>query len=186
MKSTFRHVRAGRDPREMGPSVPSSTRLLSEFVSATLDARAQKRTPPCGGYVFWPRPYCTTQRSPEIEIFNRLPGPPRRLDLTQMVLMTTESASSDMSSESGGRQVGAGGSAKTRACIRGIPRSARGRGRVARPDATPTGCRARLSKFQKQSTRKSRKWVQRRIQFWVVPICQNFDSGHAVRTQNIF
>ena len=57
LKSTFRHVRAGRDPREMGPSVPSSTRLLSEFVSATLDARAQKRTPPCGGYVFWPRPY---------------------------------------------------------------------------------------------------------------------------------
>ena len=134
--------------------------------------------------------YCTGQRSPHKIFFNRLPGPPRRLDLTQMVLMTTESASS----ESGGRQAGAGGSAKTRACIRGIPRSARGRGRVARPDATPTGCRARardrkiypvsLSKFQKQSTRKSRKWVLRRIQFWVEPICQNFDSGHAVRTRD--
>jgi len=56
-----------------------------------------------------------------------------------MVLMTIESASS----ESGGRQAGAGGSAKTRACIRGIPRSARGRGRVARRDATPDGGRAR-------------------------------------------
>ena len=56
-----------------------------------------------------------------------------------MVLMTTESAPSD----SGGRQAGAGGSAKTRAYIRGIPSSARGRGRVARPDATPMGCRAR-------------------------------------------
>ena len=85
--------------------------------------------------------YCTGQRSPHKIFFNRLPGPPRRLDLTQMVLMTTESASS----ESGGRQAGAGGSAKTRACIRGIPRSARGRGRVAQPDATPDGGRARGS-----------------------------------------
>ena len=136
--------------------------------------------------------YCTGQRSPHKIFFNRLPGPPRRLDLTQMVLMTTESASS----ESGGRQAGAGGSAKTRACIRGIPRSARGHGRVARPDATPTGCRARardrkiypgsLSKFQKQSTRKSEKYNRGRIQFWIDCICQNFDSGHAVRTQNIF
>ena len=136
--------------------------------------------------------YCTGQRSPHKIFFNRLPGPPRRLDLTQMVLMTTESASS----ESGGRQAGAGGSAKTRACIRGIPRSARGRGRVARPDATPTGCRARardrkiypgsLSKFRKQSTRKSGKYIRCRIQFWAECICQNFDSGHAVRTQNIF
>ena len=138
------------------------------------------------------RSYCTGQRSPTYFFFNRLPGPPRRLDLTQMVLMTTESASS----ESGGRQAGAGGSAKTRACIRGIPRSARGRGRVARPDATPTGCRARardrkiypgsLSKFQKQSTRKSGKWVPRRIQFWVVPIFPNFDFGHPVRTRIFF
>ena len=136
--------------------------------------------------------YCTGQRSPHKIFFNRLPGPPRRLDLTQMVLMTTESASS----ESGGRQAGAGGSAKTRACIRGIPRSARGRGRVARPDATPTGCRARardrkiypvsLSKFRKQSTRKSEKCIRCRIQFWAECICQNFDSGHAARTQNIF
>ena len=31
--------------------------LVITFPSATLDARAQKRTPPCGGYVFWPRPY---------------------------------------------------------------------------------------------------------------------------------
>ena len=35
------------------------------------------------------RVYCTTQHSPEIEICNRLPAPPWRLDLTQMVLMTT-------------------------------------------------------------------------------------------------
>ena len=65
-----------------------------------------------------------------------------------MVLMTTESAPSD----SGGRQVGAGGGAKTRACIRRIPRSARGHGRVARPDATPTGCRARA---------RDRKYISR-------------------------
>ena len=71
--------------------------------------------------------------------FKRLLGPPRRLGLTHMVMMTTESASSEF----GGRQAGAGGSAKTRACIRGIPRSARGRGRVARRDATPVGGRAR-------------------------------------------
>ena len=31
--------------------------FAGRHVSATLDARAQKRTPPCGGYVFWPRPY---------------------------------------------------------------------------------------------------------------------------------
>ena len=43
-----------------------------------------------------------------------------------------------------------------------------------------------LSKFSKQSTRKSEKWVRGRIQFWIEPICRNFDSGHTVRTQNIF
>ena len=137
------------------------------------------------------RAYCTTQRTGKNQKFYRLPGPPRRLDLTQKVLMTTESASS----ESGGRQAGAGGSAKTRACIRGIPRSARGRGRVARPERLTRSNwqpRARDLRqnykdlryfFRKQSTRKSDTVVLLRIPIRIELPSRNFDSGHPARTR---
>ena len=39
------------------------------------------------------REYCTGQRSPHNNFFNRLRAPPRRLDLSQDVLRTTECAS---------------------------------------------------------------------------------------------
>ena len=35
-------------------------------------------------------PYCTTRRNGKIDFFYRLPAPPRRLDLSQDVLRTTE------------------------------------------------------------------------------------------------
>ena len=91
-----------------------------------------------------------------------------------MVLMTTESAPGD----SGGRQAGAGGGAKTRACIRGIPRSARGRGRVARPDATPTGCRARARGTEKYIQDPYQNFKNRVLENRENRLYAEFNSGY--------
>ena len=44
-------------------------------------------------WIRYQRPYCTMQRTPEIDYFFCLRAPPRRLDLSQDVLRTTECAS---------------------------------------------------------------------------------------------
>ena len=111
------------------------------------------------------------QRTRKYYSFCRLLGPPRRLDLTQIVIRTTKIAPPPK--QFAGRQMDARSSAKTRACMRKIPRSARGRGRDARRDATSIGDHGReISgttmrvfniRFRKQSTRKSVSVVVSRI-----------------------
>ena len=66
--------------------------------------------------------------------FNRLPAPPKRLDLTQEVLGTTQTEPRGPAAIQGGL----GADAATRPAIGGIPRSARGRARP-RAVATPRG-----------------------------------------------
>ena len=98
--------------------------------------------------------------------FNRLPAPPKRLDLTQEVLGTTQTEPRGP----GTIQGGLGANAATRPAIGGIPRSARGRARARSRDLNlDSGKSLAISNifFRKSSSRKSEKWVVRRIQFWI-------------------
>ena len=105
------------------------------------------------------------------------------MDLTQEVLRTTGRAPDP----SGGARDSQGRVLKFAWPTRGIPRSARGRARARSRDLNlDSGKSLAISNifFQKSRSRKSEKWVVRRIQFWIQPIWPIFDSGHPVRTRD--